>query len=110
MGEALLLERKDCKRSSEKATIVDVIRQRIEGYLKAQRNVMVVYNVHESNLEKCCDLTPGAKAPTITNLKSPGWYSVSSLIDKSNANTTLDGLATNGGQDILCMPLANTRL
>jgi len=93
-----------------KGKTVNLIKDRIEGYLTSTLYVMVVYNCHKDGLAGCCEITPGEQSPTITPLKNEGWQSVSALIEKRKHNAIMDELVKAGAKDILCFSLANTRM
>jgi len=94
----------------KKGDVVNIIKDRIEGYLTSTRYVMVVYNCHKDDLPRCCEITPGKRSPTITPLKEEGWQSVSALIEKQKHNAIMDELTKVGAKDILCFSLTNTRM
>mmetsp|Transcript_106872 Transcript_106872/g.334313 ORF Transcript_106872/g.334313 Transcript_106872/m.334313 type:complete len:319 (-) Transcript_106872:109-1065(-) len=96
--------------SGVKAEVIKTIEQRIRGYLTATRFVMVVFNCHADNLQECCQITPGKRSPTVTELKESGWHSVSALVRKEDSNSVLDKLTKAGAQDILSFELTNTRM
>lgn len=96
--------------SAKKKELMELIKCRIDGYLTATRYVMVVYNCHDDKLSACCDLTPGKRSPTITELKSEGWHSVSALVEKSKIHKIMDELTAAGAVDILCFNCTNTRM
>jgi ATP phosphoribosyltransferase len=111
--EALLFQQVPTERNGlagRKGEIISVVLQRIQGYLTATRYVMVIYNCHDTDLAKCCSVTPGKRSPTITELKETGWHSVSALVEKEKQNGVMDTLATYGAKDILCFNVANTRM
>ena len=45
--------------------------QGVSGYLTATKHVMIVCNCHHDNLAAVCQLMPGKRSPTVTEL-SPG--------------------------------------
>mmetsp|Transcript_51649 Transcript_51649/g.70386 ORF Transcript_51649/g.70386 Transcript_51649/m.70386 type:complete len:186 (-) Transcript_51649:469-1026(-) len=81
--------------------LLTVATRRIEGYLTANRYVMVTYNVHRSSLRSACAITPGKRSPTITSLDEVNWVSVSSLVEKKKAASVMDDLQKIGAKDIL---------
>jgi len=93
-----------------KGELVALIMKRIQGYLTATRNVMLVFNCREENLQKCCAIAPGKRSPTITQLQEKGWYSVSVVVDKSQLHILMDKLTVAGANDMLCSALVNTRM
>lgn len=111
-SESVLIRQvhKDDSLSAEKEELISLITARIDGYLTAKRHVMVVYNCETKNLAKCCEITPGRRSPTVTDLKEEGWHSVSSLVLANKSNSIMDALVQAGAQDILCFSLTNTRM
>lgn len=93
-----------------KTDLIKLIMKRIAGYITSQKYVMLSYNCHDDNLAACCLITPGKRSPTITELKEKGWHSVSSLVEKSRLNKVLDDLSMQHAQDLLVIPLINTRM
>lgn len=93
-----------------KSDLIQLIMKRLSGYMTSQRYVMLSYNCHTDNLAACCNITPGKRSPTITELKEKDWYSVSSLVEKRRLNKVLDELSQNHAQDLLVIPLINTRM
>jgi len=112
-SEALLFQQlhngKETERTT-KAETIEVIIKRIGGYLTAMRYMMLIYNCHVSMLEACTKITPGKRSPTITKLQDDGWHAVSVLVEKGRSNATMDALAKAGAQDVLCIPILNTRM
>jgi ATP phosphoribosyltransferase len=94
----------------DKDELIELIMKRLMGYMTSQRFVMLSYNCHVDNLQVCCTITPGKRSPTITELKEKGWHSVSSLVEKSRLNKVLDELSRHNAQDLLVIPLINTRM
>jgi len=93
-----------------KSDLIQLIMKRITGYMTSQRYVMLSYNCHTDSLTACCKITPGKRSPTITELKEKDWSSVSSLVEKSRLNKVLDELSQHNAQDLLVIPLINTRM
>eukprot|EP00929_Paragymnodinium_shiwhaense_P038555 TRINITY_DN20354_c0_g1_i1.p1 TRINITY_DN20354_c0_g1~~TRINITY_DN20354_c0_g1_i1.p1 ORF type:complete len:352 (+),score=77.33 TRINITY_DN20354_c0_g1_i1:130-1056(+) len=111
--EALLMQQhrvSEGKLSAAMNETVNLIHERLRGYMTASRNVMIVYNCPEASLRACCDITPGKRSPTVTALSEKGWFSVSALVNKKESNSIMDKLQKAGAVDILCMNLSNTRM
>ncbi|CAE7605355.1 HIS1 [Symbiodinium natans] len=96
--------------SGPKANMLRLIESRISGYLTATKYVMIVCNCHHDNLAAVCQLLPGKRSPTVTELKEEHWHSVSSLVKNSESNRIMDELSKVGAEDILCLALGNTRM
>lgn len=90
--------------------LVETIRKRIAGYLTADAYLMVAYNVHRDDLDKCKLITPGKNSPTISPLVHGDWCAVSALIPKKIAAGTMDDLEAAGAKDILLFPLVSSRM
>lgn len=96
--------------TTDNSELVETIRKRIAGYLTADRYVMVTYNVHRRNLDKCKVITPGKKAPSISPLEHESWVAVSALVPKKQAPAVMDELETAGATDILLIGLVGSRM
>ncbi|CAE7773156.1 HIS1 [Symbiodinium pilosum] len=112
--EALLFQQLPTKANGlsngSKANMLRLIENRISGYLTATKYVMIVCNCHHDNLAAVCQLLPGKRSPTVTELKEEHWHSVSALVKISDSNRIMDDLAKVGAEDILSLPLGNTRM
>ena len=95
---------------SEHKDIVDLLKMRIEGYMVAQKYVMITYNVHNDLLEAAIKVTPGKKSPNITSLNDADYKAVTCLVGKKEANAKMDELRSLGATDILTFALSNTRM
>jgi len=95
--------------NSKHPELIETIRRRIAGYITAQRWVMLTYNVHESALSRACQITPGKRSPTVTNLQEKGCMAVQVLVPKGAAACIMDELQLVGARDILLTSLLSTR-
>lgn len=89
--------------------LVSLIAARIRGVITAQKYVLCQYNVPRSKQDAATDITPGRRAPTITALEQPDWVAVSSMVEKKDIATVMDGLTAVGAEDILVLDIANSR-
>jgi len=94
---------------SEHSDLVDLIKRRIDGYITAQKYVMISYNVTDDVLEKALSITPGKKSPNITTL-ADGAKAISCLIHKKEVVKKMDELEEVGATDILTFELSNSRM
>lgn len=90
--------------------IVDLVQRRLDGFITAQKSVLVVYNISNTLLSKATAITPGKRSPTITALDDGESKSVSALVPKANVNDIMDKLHDIGATDILVMNLSNSRM
>ena len=86
------------------------LRSRIEGRLVALNYMMVEYDCPGSILEAATKLTPGLESPTITPLQREGWLSVKAMINKHEANRTMDELSRLGARGILLTTIETARI
>lgn len=96
-------------KSTSNQKLVNLITARIRGVIQAQRFVLCTYNIPASHLEEATKITPGQRAPTITNLAEEGWLAISVMIEKSKLAGVMDRLEEVEAQDILVTPLINSR-
>lgn len=90
--------------------LVETVRKRIAGYLTADSYVMVTFNVHRANLDRCKLITPGKKSPSIQPLERSNWVAVSALVLKKDAPDKMDALELAGATDILLTALVGSRM
>lgn len=55
-------------------------------------------------------VTPGKRAPTVSQLDMTGWVAVQALILKKETSRVMDALKAVGATDILIFSLQNTRM
>lgn len=91
------------------AELVEKLRKRVEGYVLAQRNAMMYYNVQKEKLDDAVKITPGKKKPTLTPLADHAWYSVGVMVVKAEINNLMDQLCDLGATDIVVVDLMNCR-
>lgn len=93
-----------------KKDMINLIQERIEGFMTSTRHVMIIYNCNKDHLAACTVIAPGKRSPTVTALSEDGFFSVSVLVEKSKSHSIMDKLSKAGALDILCVGLANTRM
>ncbi|KAL9004670.1 MAG: hypothetical protein Q9188_002530 [Gyalolechia gomerana] len=89
--------------------LVDKVASRIRGVIAAQQFVLCQYNIHRDLLGMATKITPGKRAPTITQLDEADWVAVSSMVEKKKIATVMDELASCGATDILVLNIGNSR-
>lgn len=78
----------------------------------AQKYVLCTYNVPRTTLPTVIKITPGKRAPTVTQLMGEGeenWAAVSVMVEKSKIAGVMDELEVAGATDILVVGLTNSR-
>ena len=75
----------------------------------AQRHVLCTYNVHRTGLDHVRRITPGKRAPTITELEEPGWVAVQAMVERNRIALVMDDLIAAGATDVLVVKIENCR-
>lgn len=95
--------------------LVDIIHQRFEGIMAAQKYVLCNYNAPRSIVSTVLKITPGRRAATISALEqlsedSEPWVAISSMVEKAKISNVMDALKKAGASDILVFELNNCRV
>lgn len=83
---------------------------RIRGIQLAAEYAMIEYDVPRSQLEKCCEITPGLEAPTVSPLASADWVAVKAMVKRKAVNLIMDELYEAGARGIIVCDLRSCRL
>lgn len=89
--------------------IILTLKTRIEGYLMAKKNKMMYYNVPKTKLAEAILVTPGRRAPTVTQLEDKDWVSVGSMVPTADVNDKMDKLQLLEATDIFVVDVLNCR-
>merc|ERR1719386_474164 len=90
--------------------IVDLIQERVVGYITAKKYMMISYNASRKELAKLLEITPGKNSPTITGLDANDFCAVQALVLKKESAQKMDDLKKAGATDILLFAIANSRM
>lgn len=104
---AHLIESKNPKSDPE---LISIIKSRIEGVMTAQKYVSCSYNAPEDKLPQLLKITPGRRAPTISQITDDGWVAVSSMIERKSKGDIMDDLKSAGAADIMVFEISNCRV
>jgi ATP phosphoribosyltransferase len=90
--------------------LITTIESRIRGVINAKKYILCTYNIPRTKLDAAKRITPGKRAPSVTSLDSEdGWVAISAMVLKKNIAVVMDQLEEIGAQDILVMPITNSR-
>ncbi|KAF3926394.1 hypothetical protein AA313_de0204178 [Arthrobotrys entomopaga] len=89
--------------------LADLILSRINGVITAKKYVLCTYNIPRTLLERVHEITPGKRAPTITQLEEEGWLAISAMVERKQIAEVMDQLEECGAQDILVVQISNSR-
>lgn len=97
-------------KSTSNSDLIATIKSRIEGVMTAQKYVYCNYNAPREILETVLPITPGRRAPTISQIDDAGWVAVSSMIERSKKGLIMDELKRKGAADIMVFEISNCRV
>jgi ATP phosphoribosyltransferase len=90
-----------------------LITNRIRGVIAAKKYILLNYNVPRSLLHEATQITPGKRAPTVSNLETEGqgapWVAVSVMVERTKVAEIMDKLENLGASDILVFNIVNSR-
>lgn len=89
----------------KRAKITDVA-MLLKAALEAQGKSMLMLNVHAGNLTAVEDLLPSLKSPTVSTLKEPDWFAVSTIVNSRDVRTLIPRLKAVGAEDLVELPLS----
>ncbi|CAN0035138.1 unnamed protein product, partial [Heterosigma akashiwo] len=96
--------------NSKHQDLVDLILRRVQGYMTAQKYMMISYNVPKAKLAEAEAITPGKDSPTVSPLENTEMCSVSALVLKKESSLIMDKLHDLGCTGILLFEVANSRM
>ena len=72
----------------------------------AQDKSALMLNVHGDNLAAVEEILPSLKSPTISQLQTPGWYAVNTIVDSHLVRDLIPRLKAAGAEDLVELALA----
>jgi len=103
-SEALLI-RPAQKFSAEKEAIINRLRARMQGTLRAEDSKYVMMNAPRSAVENITKLLPGCDSPTIMELNKEGMVAIHAVCRESVFWETMEKLQAAGASAILVLPI-----
>lgn len=100
-SEAVLVGKKD----TPMAELLQKFLLRLRSSLAAKRTKYIVMNAPRDALPQIQSLVPGMKSPTVTELATPDFLSISSVVSEDDFWETIEQLKRFGASDILVMPI-----
>lgn len=79
----LMANKKSLQDSKKREKIFDIL-SLLRGAVESKKNVHIFVNVKKENLDKLLKELPALKNPTISNLSDKNWYSVNTIIKKTD--------------------------
>lgn len=78
----LIVNRDSLKNSGKREKIYDILTL-LKGVVEAEGKLHIFLNVRKENLNELLSRLPALKRPTISSLSDPNWFSINTIIDKS---------------------------
>ncbi len=78
----------------------------LRAALLAQDKSALMLNVHGDNLAAVEEILPSLKSPTISQLQTPGWYAVNTIVDSHLVRELIPRLKAAGAEDLVELALA----
>lgn len=104
-SEAVLISNPESLKNQKKQKLIERLRIRFQGNLKARRTKYVMMNVPETALEQIKAILPGMKSPTIVPLADTGMMALHSAVPEEFFWDVIEKLKKAGASDILVVPI-----
>lgn len=93
------------KISKSKKIMIDSLLMRFKAVIMAKNYKYVMMNAPEETIVKIEKIIPGLKSPTVTNLSTPGWISIQTVIKENIFWETIEKLKQIGATGIIVLPI-----
>jgi len=104
-SEAVLIANPASLQDARKKQLIDRLRIRIQGNIRARKTKYVMMNAPETALAEIRDILPGMKSPTIVQLAEPGMIAIHSAVPEEFFWDVIERLKQAGASDILVVPV-----
>lgn len=101
----LIASRQAMADDSKRARIGDIA-MLLRAALLAQDKSGLMLNVQADNLAAVEDILPSLKSPTVSQLQTPGWFAVNTVVDSHLVRDLIPRLKAAGAEDIVELALA----
>lgn len=104
-SEAVLIANPGSLADERKRELVERLRIRIQGNIRARRTKYIMMNAPETALEAIRAILPGMKSPTIVPLAEHGLIAIHSAVPEEFFWDVIEKLKRAGASDILVVPV-----
>lgn len=104
-SEAMLIANARSLQESRKQQLVERLRIRFQGNIKARRTKYVMMNAPQAALEQIQAILPGMKSPTVVPLAEPGMMALHAAVPEEFFWDVIENLKKAGASDILVVPI-----
>ena len=104
-SEAYLIANPDSLKDAENQALINRLKVRLQGTLRARKTKYVMMNAPEEALGKIKRILPGLKSPTVVPLAEAGMVAVHSAVPEEIFWEVIEKLTEAGASDILVVPV-----
>ena len=104
-SEAVLVAHPESLENDSKRQLMERLRIRFQGNIRARSTKYVMMNAPESSLKEIKTILPGMKSPTVLPLADEGMVAIHSAVPEDSFWDVVEKLKETGASDILVMPV-----
>ena len=104
-SEAILVANPESLEDQRKRELIERLRIRFQGNIRARKTKYVMMNAAEEALEEIREILPGMKSPTIVPLAEKGMIAIHSAVPEEFFWDVIERLKKAGAADILVVPV-----
>jgi ATP phosphoribosyltransferase len=104
-SEAMLIAHPLSLRDGRKKDLIDRLRIRLQGNIRARQTKYVMMNAPEAALGEIKQILPGMKSPTIVSLAEKGMIAIHAAVPEEFFWDVIEKLKKAGASDILVVPV-----
>lgn len=104
-SEAMLIANPRSLADERKRRLMERLRTRFKGNIRARQTKYVMMNAPEEALEEIKGILPGLKSPTVVSLAEKGMVAIHSAVPEEIFWEVIEKLKDTGASDILVLPV-----
>ena len=104
-SEAVLIANPLSLKDAKKRQLIDRLRTRFQGNIRARQTKYVMMNAPEKSLKKIREILPGMRSPTVVPLAEEGMVAIHSAVPEELFWDVIEQLKKTGATDILVVPV-----
>ena len=104
-SEAILIANPLSLKDAKKCQLIDRLRTRFQGNIRARQTKYVMMNAPEKSLKKIREILPGMRSPTVVPLAEEGMVAIHSAVPEELFWDVIEQLKKTGATDILVVPI-----
>lgn len=109
-SQAVLVAHPPSLETTDRAEMIDRLRTRLDGLLKARSMKYVTLNAPEEALAEIEEILPGMKSPTVVPLSEEGMVALHAAVAEDVFWEVMERIKEAGGSEILVLPVEKVML